>query len=86
MHSVIGMLAIVGFAYAISSSRQSVAWKTIVIAFAIQFTVGGLALFTTWGNRALNAAADATGALLSYSRAGIWRGIWIRIHCLIPIW
>lgn len=40
MHSVIGMLAIVGFAYAISSSRQSVAWKTIVIAFAIQFTVG----------------------------------------------
>ncbi|MDA7581456.1 NupC/NupG family nucleoside CNT transporter [Luminiphilus sp.] len=32
---------------------------------------GGLALFTTWGNRALNAAADATGALLSYSRAGI---------------
>jgi concentrative nucleoside transporter, CNT family len=71
MHSVIGMLAIVGFAYAISSSRQNVAWKTIVIAFAIQFTVGGLALFTTWGNRALNAAADATGALLSYSRAGI---------------
>ena len=71
MHSVIGMLAIVGFAYAISSSRQSVAWKTIVIAFAIQFTVGGLALFTTWGNRALNAAADATGSLLSYSRAGI---------------
>tara|TARA_Y100000385_G_scaffold29620_1_gene27854 strand:+ start:354 stop:1583 length:1230 start_codon:yes stop_codon:yes gene_type:complete len=71
MHSVIGMLAIVGFAYAISSSRQSVAWKTIVIAFAIQFTVGGLALFTTWGNRALNGAADATGALLSYSRAGI---------------
>lgn len=71
MHSVIGMLAIVGVAYAISSSRQNVAWKTIVIAFAIQFTVGGLALFTTWGNRALNAAADATGALLSYSRAGI---------------
>ena len=71
MHSVIGMLAIVGFAYAISSSRQSVAWKTIVIAFAIQFTVGGLALFTNRGNRALNAAADATGALLSYSRAGI---------------
>ena len=71
MHSVIGMLAIVGFAYALSSSRQSVAWKTVVIAFAIQFAVGGLALFTTWGNRALNAAADATGALLSYSRAGI---------------
>ena len=71
MHSVIGMLAIVGVAYAISSSRHNVAWKTVVIAFAIQFSVGGLALFTTWGNRALNAAADATGALLSYSRAGI---------------
>lgn len=71
MHSVIGMLAIVGVAYAISSSRHNVAWKTVVIAFAIQFFVGGLALFTSWGNRALNAAADATGALLSYSRAGI---------------
>jgi CNT family concentrative nucleoside transporter len=71
MHSVIGMLAIVGFAYTLSSSRHGVAWKTVTIAFAIQFTVGGVALFTTWGNRALSSAADATGALLGYSRAGI---------------
>ena len=33
--------------------------------------IGGIALFTSWGNKALSAAADATGALLSYSRAGI---------------
>ena len=71
MHSVLGMLAIVVFAYAMSSNRQSVAWKTIGMAFAIQFTVGGIALFTSWGNRALSAAADVIGSLLSYSRAGI---------------
>mgnify|MGYP001497437016 CR=1 FL=1 len=27
------------------------------MAFAIQFVVGGIALFTAWGNRALSAAA-----------------------------
>ena len=71
MHSVFGMLVIVAFAYAVSSSREHIAWRTVGIAFVIQFAIGGLALFTSWGNRALNAAADATGALLSYSRAGI---------------
>ena len=71
MHSVFGMLAIVAFAYAVSSNRQVVAWKTIGMAFAIQFIVGGVALFTSWGNGALSAAADVIGSLLSYSRAGI---------------
>ena len=71
MHSVLGMLAIVAFAYAVSSNRQAVAWKTIGMAFAIQFIVGGVALFTSWGNGALSAAADVIGSLLSYSRAGI---------------
>ena len=71
MHSLLGMLAIVAFAYAVSSNRQVVAWKTIGMAFAIQFIVGGVALFTSWGNGALSAAADVIGSLLSYSRAGI---------------
>ena len=71
MHSVLGMLAIVAFAYAVSSNRQAVAWRTIGMAFGIQFIVGGIALFTSWGNRALSAAADVIGSLLSYSRAGI---------------
>ena len=71
MHSVIGMLVIVAFAYAVSSNRAQVSWRTVSVAFAIQFAIGGIALFTSWGNKALSAAADATGALLSYSRAGI---------------
>ena len=71
MHSVLGMLALVAFAYAVSSNRQAVAWKKIGMAFAIQFIVGGIALFTSWGNRALSAAANVIGSLLSYSRAGI---------------
>ena len=71
MHSVLGMFAIVAVAYAVSSSRQAVAWRTVGMAFVIQFVVGGIALFTAWGNRALSAAADVIGSLLSYSRAGI---------------
>ena len=71
MHSVLGMFAIVAVAYAVSSSRQAVAWRTVGMAFVIQFVVGGIALFTSWGNRTLSAAADVIGSLLSYSRAGI---------------
>jgi len=62
MHSVLGMFAIVAVAYAVSSSRQAVAWRTVGMAFAIQFVVGGIALFTAWGNRALSAAAEVIGS------------------------
>lgn len=71
MHGVIGMLAIVAFGYAVSSNRQRIAWKTVGIAFAIQFSIGGVALFTSWGNSALSAAAGVIVSLLGYSRAGI---------------
>ena len=64
MHSVIGMLVIVAFAYAVSSNRTQIAWRTVTVAFFIQFAIGGVALFTSWGNKALSAAADATGALI----------------------
>ena len=64
MHGVIGMLAIVVFGYAVSSNRRRIAWKTVGIAFAIQFSVGGLALATSWGVSALSAAADVTGTVL----------------------
>jgi CNT family concentrative nucleoside transporter len=71
MHSVLGMLFIVVVALAVSSNRHAVAWKTVFIAFFIQAAVGGLALFTRWGNSALNATAEVIASLLSYSRAGI---------------
>ena len=71
MHSVFGILAIVALGYAVSSDRQAVAWRTVGMAFAIQFVVGGIALFTSWGNRALSTVADLISSLLSYSRVGI---------------
>jgi CNT family concentrative nucleoside transporter len=71
MHSVLGMLFIVVVALTVSSNRHAVVWKTVFTAFFIQAAVGGIALFSHWGNSALNAAANVIASLLSYSRAGI---------------
>ena len=70
MHSVIGMLVIVAFAYAVSSNRAQVSWRTVFVAFAIQFAIGGIALFTSWGNKALSAATEPR-VPYCFSRAGI---------------
>lgn len=71
MSSLVGIVVLPLLAWAISSNRRAIKWRTVSLAFALQATVGGVALFTDWGYAALRTASEYVGVLLDYSRAGM---------------
>ncbi len=71
MTSLIGIVLLPAIAYAFSTNRKAVNFRTVGFAFALQAGIGGIALFTSWGYAALKTASEYVGYLLGYSRAGI---------------
>ena len=67
---VLGILAILLFAFLFSSNRKSIRIKTIVIGLALQFLFAILVLRVGIGQRAMAAAGTAVTTLLGYSFAG----------------
>ncbi len=71
MTSLLGILILPLVAWALSADRRAINWRTVGFAFALQAGIGGMALFTTWGQAALNTTSEYVAVLLGYSRAGI---------------
>ncbi|HVP54120.1 MAG TPA: nucleoside transporter C-terminal domain-containing protein [Candidatus Eisenbacteria bacterium] len=67
---VLGILAILLFAYLFSTSRKAIRVKTIIIGLALQFVFALLILRVGVGERVMSAAGNAVNHLLSYSFAG----------------
>ena len=67
---LLGIVLILGFAYAFSNNRKAIAWQTIIGGLILQF---GLALFilkTPWGQALFAFLADAITQILDYANAG----------------
>ena len=71
MVSLLGMLILLSLAVGLSANRSAIRFRTAVLAFALQASMGFFALHTEWGIAALSAASEYVAALLGYSRAGI---------------
>lgn len=71
MSSLIGIVLLPLLALALSANRAAVNWRTVGLAFALQASLGGLALFSDWGFAALRTASEYVGVLLDYSKSGI---------------
>ena len=71
MISLLGVILLLSVAVGLSSNRSAIRLRTVSLAFALQVTIGFVALFTDWGIAALAAASDYVAVLLSYSRAGM---------------
>ena len=71
MISLLGIIFLLSVAVGLSSNRSAIRLRTVSLAFALQVTIGFVALFTDWGIAALGAASDYVAVLLSYSRAGM---------------
>ena len=69
MTSLIGIFLLPLAAWALSSDRQAINYRTVGMAFTLQATIGGVALFTSWGHAVLRTASDYVSVLLDYSRA-----------------
>jgi concentrative nucleoside transporter, CNT family len=67
---VLGILAILLFAYLFSTDRKAIRKKTIVIGLVLQFIFALLILRVGFGERVMTAAGNAVNRLLSYSFVG----------------
>ena len=71
MISLLGVILLLSVAVGLCSNRSAIRLRTVSLAFALQVTIGFVALFTDWGIAALATASDYVAVLLSYSRAGM---------------
>jgi len=67
---VLGILAILLFAYIFSTNRRAIRLKTILVGLALQFIFAVLVLRVSFGVKVMTFAGDAVDHLLSYSFAG----------------
>ena len=71
MISLLGVILLLSVAVGLSSNRSAIRLRTVSLAFALQVTIGFVALFTDRGIAALGAASEYVSVLLSHSRAGM---------------
>jgi len=65
----IASLLLVGFIF--SKYRDSINWRTIVVAFALQFIIGAFALYFPVGKSVLASISSGVSGILSYAQSGI---------------
>src|SRR5271169_7048438 len=67
---LLGILAILLFAFLFSTARKSIRIRTVVVGLTLQFVFAILVLRVGLGERVMSVAGDAVNQLLSYSFAG----------------
>lgn len=71
LFSLLGMVALLGIAYAFSMNRKSINLRTVLGAFVIQFLIGAFVLFVPIGKDLLQHVSNGINAVLGYSADGI---------------
>lgn len=69
--SIIGIAALLGVAYAASENRKAINFRTIGLAFFIQFALGGVVLYSDIGQSIILSMASGVSAVVGYSNDGI---------------
>ncbi len=69
--SIVGMAAIFGLAYLLSSDRAAINRRTIVTAFLIQLAIAALVLFVPLGGVALDKVVSGVQHVINYGNDGI---------------
>lgn len=67
---ILGLLAMLGLAYAFSTNRRAIRAKTVAWGLGLQFVFAVFVLRVEAGRRLFQAAGDAVNRVLSYSFAG----------------
>jgi len=68
--SLLGLVSLLGLAWALSSARHRFPWRTVLWGLALQFTLALLLLRTRVGQRVFGAAGDAIRALTGFAEEG----------------
>ncbi|MCL4672888.1 MAG: NupC/NupG family nucleoside CNT transporter [Sphingomonadaceae bacterium] len=68
--SLLGIVAILGIAFLLSSGKRRIKLRVVGAAFALQALMAFLVLATSGGRRTIQAMSDGVSALLSYANKG----------------
>lgn len=71
MMSLVGMMVLLGIAYAASTNRSAIKLRTVGVAFALQVLIGGFVLFVESGKDVLEALSTKVSAVIGYAGDGI---------------
>ncbi|OUL56599.1 NupC/NupG family nucleoside CNT transporter [Pseudoalteromonas ulvae] len=69
--SLVGIVSLLLVAFAASTNRKAISLRTVGIAFAMQFVIGGFVLFFEAGKNALVAMSAAVSSVIGYANDGI---------------
>jgi len=68
---ILGIVVILGIAFAFSSNRKAIKLRIVGAAFALQAVIAVIVLYSSWGQRAIAAMSTGVMAIINYSGAGI---------------
>ncbi len=69
--SLCGILVLFAIAVALSKHRRDINWRTVGVAFLLQFVIGAFALYFPVGRSVLESVSGGVSGVLSYAQAGI---------------
>jgi len=68
---ILGIVVILGIAFAFSSNRKAIKLRIVGAAFALQAVIAVIVLYSSWGQRAIAAMSTGDMATINYYGAGI---------------
>ncbi len=71
MRGLIGLALLLALAYAVSSNRSKIPWRTVIVGLAIQVAFAVLVLRWSVGKEVLDFVSGQVKALIDYTNAGI---------------
>lgn len=69
--SLVGIFMLLSIAYAFSTNRKEINFRTVFGALAIQLIIGATVLFFPFGKQILASISDGVSTILGYSKTGI---------------
>ncbi len=69
--SLVGILILLGIGFIVSKHRSDINWRTIGVAFALQFLIGAFALYFPVGRSVMESVSGGVSGVLSYAQEGI---------------
>ena len=67
---LLGLLVFLGIAYALSTNRRAIRWKTVAWGLGLQVVFAFLVIKWTFGQKILHAASTAVTSMLGHSADG----------------
>ncbi|MGM0214384.1 NupC/NupG family nucleoside CNT transporter [Enterococcus sp. AZ109] len=68
---IIGLVLVLGLSLLISSNRQGIALRPLIVMLVLQFLLGFILLRTTFGTTLVGGLADVFAALLTFAQSGV---------------